>query len=183
PTSGAYTDRDDQAPISVHGTNYGVNENVKIYWNYTGPGSGILETTTTTTAKGTFGASFLYQLAATGTYTIAGVGQTSGIVATALFTLYPQLYIRPQAGGPGTSTAFHGNAFAAGETVNMYWKYTGPGTGTLLATATGNSTGSFTVNGIIPNSPPGFYSITAIGQTSHTSAKYKFTIYKPTLAL
>src|SRR5438132_453045 len=44
PTSGAYTDRDDQAPISVHGTNYGVNESVKIYWNYTGPGSGILET-------------------------------------------------------------------------------------------------------------------------------------------
>src|SRR5437588_6015687 len=183
PTSGAYTDRDDQQPISVHGTNYGVNESVNIYWNYTGPGSGILETTTTTNAKGTFGASFLYQLAATGTYTSAGVGQTSGIVVTAPFTLYPQLSIRPQAGGPGTTVAFNGNAFAAGETINIYWKYTGPGTGTLLATATGNSTGSFTVNGIIPNYSPGSYTITAIGQTSNTLAKYKFTIYKPTLAL
>src|SRR5579863_9335553 len=76
PTSGAYTNRDDQAPISVRGANYAANETVKIYWDYTGPNTGILEATTTTNSKGNFTASFLYQLAATGTYTIAGVGQT-----------------------------------------------------------------------------------------------------------
>src|SRR2546421_739169 len=77
----------------------------------------------------------------------------------------------------------HGTNYGVNESINIYWKYTGPGTGTLLATATGNSTGSFTVNGIIPNYSPGSYTITAIGQTSNTLAKYKFTIYKPTLAL
>lgn len=183
PTSGAYTNRDDQAPISVNGTNYAANEMVKIYWNYTGPNTGILEATITASNKGNFSTSFLYQLAATGTYTIAGVGQTSGAVATALFTLYPQLSIRPQASGPSSTTTFYGNAFAAGETVNIYWQYTGPGTGTLLATAIGDANGSFAVNGTIPNARPAAYRITAIGQTSKTSSKYKFTIYQPTLAL
>src|SRR5438105_13803207 len=48
PTSGAYTDRDDQQPIRVQGTNYAANESVAIYWNYKGPGTGKLVAASTT---------------------------------------------------------------------------------------------------------------------------------------
>ena len=73
-----------------------------MYWNYTGPGTGTLEATTTTDATGKFSTGFyvLDVLSPTGAYTVAGVGQTSGTVATATFTLFPQLYVRAQAGGP-----------------------------------------------------------------------------------
>lgn len=184
PTSGAYSNRDDQVPITIHGSNYGANETVNIYWNYQGAGTGILEVTTSTNSKGTFVTSFLDQLAAHGTYTIAGVGQTSGDVATGTFTLFPNLYIRPQAAGPASSVTFYGNAFDAGENVNVYWNYKGPGKGLLLTTATGDSNGAFAATTNIPaNVKPNSYLVAAVGQSSNLIAKYKFTIYTPTLAL
>lgn len=184
PTSGPYTNRDDQAPINVYGSHYGANETVKVYWNYTGPNTGTLVDTVTANSKGNFTTNFLYQLGAAGTYTIAGIGQTSGDVATAQFTLYPDLYERPQAGGPSSSTVFSGFAFAAGEQVKIYWNYRGPGTGTLLTTATGDSTGSFTATANIPaNVTPGTYPIGAVGQSSNLKAKYFFIVYTPTLML
>ncbi|HKF38142.1 MAG TPA: hypothetical protein VKB35_14705, partial [Ktedonobacteraceae bacterium] len=100
PAKGAYTANDDQIPITVQGLMYAPNEVVKVYWNYTGPGTGNLEAKATANAKGNFSVDFLRVLAAHGTYTIAGVGQTSGFVATATFTQLPQVYLRPQAGGP-----------------------------------------------------------------------------------
>lgn len=184
PTSGAYTNRDDQVPITIHGTNYSAKETVNIYWDYQGPGTGILEVTASASAKGAFTTSFLDQLAAAGTYTIAGVGQTSGDVATGTFTLSPSLYFRPQAGGPGSSVTFYGNAFTAGETIKVYWNYKGPGKGTLLATSTANSTGSISPVANIPTSAtPGTYVVAAIGQSSGFIAKYKFLVYTPTLEL
>jgi outer membrane protein assembly factor BamB len=185
PTSGPYTDRDDQAPINVYGYSYAANETVKVYWNYTGPNTGTLVDTVTANSKGSFTTNFLYQLAATGTYTIAGIGQTSGDVATAQFTLYPDLYERPQAGGPSSSTVFSGFAFSAGEQVNIYWNYRGPtNTGTLLATTPSDSTGSFTANATIPaNVTPGTYPVAAVGQTSNLKAKYFYIVYTPTLML
>lgn len=184
PTSGAYTNRDDQVPIMVNGTNFGASETVNVYWNYTGPGTGILEASATSDAGGNFSASFISQLAPTGTYTIAGAGQTSNIVATATYTLFPQLYARPQAGGPVSPTTIYGNAFGANEAVQVYWNYTKPGSGKLLATATGDANGSFTANVTIPASAnPASYSIAGIGQTTGAIAKYKYIIYTPTLAL
>src|SRR5437868_11906320 len=58
PTSAPYTNRDDQDPIAVDGTNFGASETVKVYWNYTGPGTGTLEATTTTDATGKFSTGF-----------------------------------------------------------------------------------------------------------------------------
>src|SRR5947209_19222511 len=34
PTASAYSYRDDQNPITVHGTHFGANETIKVYWNY-----------------------------------------------------------------------------------------------------------------------------------------------------
>lgn len=183
PTAQHYSNSLDAPPLKIHGTNYGANETVNVYWNYTGPGTGTLEATGIADATGTFNAQFGTPLAAHGTYTIAGVGQTSQLVATTPFTVMPQIYTFPQAAGPGTPTTFYGNAFDAGENVKIYWNYH-RGTGTLLTTVASNSTGSFTVNANIPtNVAPGYYFVAGVGQTSNIVIKYNFLIYTPTLAL
>ncbi len=180
PASGYYGSR---VKIKVQGANFGANETVKVYWNYTGPGTGTLEATVTTDATGVFSTKFSAPLAATGTYTIAGKGQISGLVATGTYVLLPHLFVLPIAAGTGTPISIQGNAFGAGETVNIYWNYTGPGTGTLLTSAIGDVTGSFTATAMAPSSPAGHVPIAGIGQASHTSSTYTFILYPPTLAL
>ncbi len=184
PTARSYNPPD--SLIGVTGANYGAHETVKVYWNYTGPGTGTLEGSPTTTATGSFTFYFATPLAPTGTYTIAGIGQTSGSVATGTFKLLPGLFVTPQAAGPGTPIKVTGNDFGVGETVNIYWNYNGAGTGTLIGIATTDSTGSFIVNKNVPSSVSlgtGGISIAGIGQTSKTIGLYKFTFYAPTLAL
>ena len=193
PTASAYSNRDDQVPITVHGTNFGANETINIYWNYQGPSNpGTLVNPTypayptTTNSLGTFTTSFLDILATAGTYTLAGVGQTSHAVATGKFTLSPYLYIRPLAGGPGSSTTFYGNAFAAGEKVNVYWNYKGPTSkGLLLGTGTADSSGgAFTLTtGVPTTAAPNNYIVAAIGQSSGSMSKYTYNVYTPTLEL
>ena len=176
-----------QTGIVVKGSGYGANESVKIYWNYTGPGTGTLEITAAADGSGVFSTKFPTPLAFTGAYTIAAIGQTSGSVATAPFTLLPQIYSSPQAGGPGGKLFVYGNAFASGELVNIYWNYTGPGTGTLLASVNADTvTGSFSVKGTIPTNStasPGNVPIVGIGQSSGQSGSYTFILYQPTLTL
>jgi outer membrane protein assembly factor BamB len=173
--------------ISVKGSQYAASESVKIYWNYTGPGTGTLETTATADATGAFTTKiFPVPLSATGTYTIAGVGATSGDVATDTVTLLPQLYTKPEAAGPGTGSLIHvyANAFGNTEQVNLYWNYTGPGTGTLLKTVAANTTGSFNTTVNVPTTAtPGTYPLVGVGQTSNTTAGYSVLIYPATLTL
>lgn len=181
PASGSYSAWNG---ITVQGTGYAVSETVNIYWNYTGSGTGTLETSATTDASGSFSADIARPLAATGTYTIAGVGQSSALVATGTFLLLPQIYGGPLDTGPGTQIHVNGNAFGNGETVNIYWNYTGPGTGSLIATANANATGSFQVNAFIPSDTPvGFSHLAGVGQTSNAVGTSAMFVYPPTLAL
>ncbi len=184
PAGSPYSNRDDQPPIVVSGKGYTPNEMVNIYWNYTGPGTGKLEGSAVANKNGIFSFQFLRELAAYGAYTIAATGQTSNQTATTTYKQFPQLYVRAQAGGPNTPVTIYGNAYGAGETVNIYWNYTGPHTGSLWATAAGNATGSFAVNATIPNGfAPGTYPLEGIGHTTKAKSKYSFIIYIPTLAL
>lgn len=170
--------------IYVKGYSFGVNENVNVYFNYTGPGTGVLESTVLSSITGQFLARFGVPLVPTGTYTIAAIGQTSGDLATGSTSILPQIYLNPRAAGAGTKVYIFGNAFGAYEAVNIYWNYTGPGTGTLLTTATGNSTGSFTTTARIPNgTAPGTIPVAGIGQSSQASATFGFILYPPLLTL
>ncbi len=171
--------------IRIKGFHYAVDEIVNVYWNYSGPGTGILKTSTTTDATGAFFTKFPIPLAPTGTYTIAGIGQTSGSIATGTFQLLPALFVNPPGGVLGTKITLTGHAFAAGETVPVYWNYTGPGTGTLLSTATAGSDGSFKTTAFVPTggTTPGHIPIVGTGQTSNTTGTFSFLLYPPTLAL
>jgi outer membrane protein assembly factor BamB len=171
--------------LKVSGTNYGAVEKVQVYWNYTGPGTGTLERTATTNASGAFSASFYAPLTPTGSYTIAGVGMTSGLVATAAFQLLPGLQVSPVAGIAGAQLTLTGQAFGSGESVNIYWNYnTKTKMGTLLAAVPADSTGFFTYTFNAPaGTPSKRITIAGIGQTSQAAAFATFTVYPPTLAL
>jgi outer membrane protein assembly factor BamB len=183
PSSGPYSNRNDQTPISVAGKSFTPLETVQVYWNYTSQSDGTLVTMGTANKYGNFSASFNSQLAATGTYTIAAIGQTSQLIETGTYTLLPQFYPLPQASGPATVTTAYGNAFAAGETIDIYWNYKN-GQGKLLGTAVGDSNGSFSVNVTIPpRTTPGLHEMAGVGQTSHEVSTYFYTVYQPTLAL
>ncbi|HKV58828.1 MAG TPA: PQQ-binding-like beta-propeller repeat protein [Ktedonobacteraceae bacterium] len=172
--------------IGVTGAQFAANEVVNIYWNYTGPGTGTLEGAPNASSSGGFAFYFTTPLAASGTYTIGAVGQTSGSIATGIFRLLPGLSVFPEGAGSGTPIQVTGNDFGAGETVKVYWNNTGSGKGigTLIATAVGDATGSFTANAVIPTgNTPATVSIAGIGQATNTIARFKFTHYPPTLAL
>ncbi|HLZ80514.1 MAG TPA: hypothetical protein VKP04_02700, partial [Ktedonobacteraceae bacterium] len=173
-----------QNSIRVAGFNFAANEQVNVYWNYNGPGTGTLEVSVIADSTGAFATKFKKPLAPTAIYTIAAVGQTSGSVATGTFQLLPQLFLNPQAGGPGTKFDILGNAFGAGEAVQIYWNYTGPGTGFLLTTVTGNSTGSFKTTAVIPPANVhGIIPVVGVGQTSNATGSSNFLLYPLALAL
>ncbi|HET9999243.1 MAG TPA: PQQ-binding-like beta-propeller repeat protein [Ktedonobacteraceae bacterium] len=171
-------------PISVQGSGYGANEAVNIYWNYTGPGTGTLMKTVNSDGAGSFSTSFRLPPSPAGMYTVGGVGQTSGSVATGTFQLSPGLTILPVAGGAGSSMTLSGNAFGASEAVKIFWNYTGPGTGTLLTTANSDVNGSFTVKTTVPTgSTQVIIPVVGVGQTSNSTGTFTYIVYPPTLAL
>jgi outer membrane protein assembly factor BamB len=181
PPSAAYASG---GKIKVQGSGYASNESVQIYWNHTGPGTGILETTTTANATGVFSASFVMPLASTGSYPIVGIGQQSGLVAMSTFQLLPRLLLPTTAGGSVSNLKVHGNSYGAGEQVSIYWNYTGPGTGKLLTNVAADSTGSFSTAISVPVSAIyGSNPVAGIGQTSNTMASAYYILYAPTLAL
>ncbi len=170
--------------IRVKGQGYLASENVSIYWNYQGLGTGTFETEVVVATDGSFTATFHMPLAPYGTYPIAAIGQTSGIVSVSSFQELPNLLVTPKAGGVGSKIALSGSAFSAGEVVNLYWEYAGPGTGILIGTATSDATGSFTTHAHIPSSTSyGMVPIVGVGLSSKTTAQALFVFYAPTLAL
>jgi outer membrane protein assembly factor BamB len=180
PRSEAFT----KIPITVQGLDFTARESVKIYWNYSGPGTGVLEATVTSDGSGSFTVSFRIPQAPVATYTIAGIGQTSGLLATDTFKLSPGMTILPVAGGAGSAMTISGNAFGASETVNVYWNYTGPGTGTLLAAPTSGANGSFTVKAVVPGGTTQvIVPVVGVGQTTGKTGTFSYILYPPTVAL
>ncbi len=183
PFSAVYSNK---KPVTVQGTSFFANESVQIYWNYLGPGTGTLETTVMTNSKGAFSTSFYLPLATTGSYSIAAIGQMSGIVATGTFQLLPGLFVGPNPYTSGAKLHINGYAFGAGETVNLYWNYRGPGTGTLLTTVTGNASGSIIAYTLVPSgATAGTYTVAGVGQTSNAVATYAYVIpqFSPSLSI
>jgi hypothetical protein len=172
--------------IKVLGSHFTKDTSVSVYWDYTK--TKTLEFTANV-QNGSFMNSFPMPLAPTGIYTIAAVGQNSGVVVTASFHILPNLYALPRASGVGSLFTLTGQAFGAGETVNIYWNCSGSCSGTPLVTATADQqTGSFQVSAHIPAVIPpttsyGKNYITGIGQSSGMSDTTKIIVYQPTLAL
>lgn len=94
---------------------------------------------------------------------LIGSGTTSGMIAEYPITFIPAITLSPVQGGPGTYLSLSGAAFAANETVQVYWGTTsGISEGTSTTDAYGNLNFSF-------NAPTGL----AVGNYSVTVARTK----------
>jgi hypothetical protein len=98
---------------------------------------------------------------------VVAVGQSSGKLAVAPFTIAPRLYLDPKTGTVGSTITARGFGFGAAETVQVFWN----NPRVLLGTVTTDSHGSFSqstaLTFTIPaGAPAGVNGIFGTGQTT-----------------
>jgi hypothetical protein len=168
----------------VQGAHFAASEPVSLYLDTT---TSTSLTSTTTDDAGTFTASFSVPQAISGTHTLRAVGQSSGLQASARFTILPGTTLLHYQGYKGTQDVLKGAGFAPYETVTGYWQTPSGTPFPITATTNGLGTfgGSSSFPGItftVPLSPTGQYAVYAVGQTSGGVAHSTFTL-KPHLQL
>jgi len=173
--------------IFLTGHGFTPGESVEIIWNYTGPGTGIIQKSfyeyNPTVAADTTGAantSFWVSASHAGAYTVALQGLTSGAVATATFTLTPSVEIGTYVGPTGTTLRLRGWAFAAKESVAVYWNYQQSGQ-VVAAKASTDSKGDWSGRTfVVPlGATSGAHTVAAVGAISKLVATTQYTVGAP----
>jgi outer membrane protein assembly factor BamB len=163
--------------VALSGKGFGASEAVKIYWNYAGPGTGTLLTSSMSNSNGRVATNIVVPGGTSpGAFIpIVGVGQSSNITATFNFYLYaPTLDLAPLNGSAAIGLTVSAAGFQGLENVNIYWN----GGSTPILTATTTAFGylapaTFTVP---PGSSPGSYQVKAVGQASNISISNTYTV-------
>ncbi len=172
------------APLSgAAGTNltmtaYGFqkNEKINIFWNNGSIAAlvgktdsdvyGYMPPTTFTIPPGT----------AAGAYPVKAVGQTSGTTVTTNFTVVTHSFSLGLVSGPaGASVNVAAQGYGPGETVNIVWDYSGPATGTTIASATAGSSGLANGSFSVPAASAGAHTVAVVGTTSSFVTTTAFT--------
>lgn len=162
-----------QQLITVTGTNFGMTEGVKVYWDMTSTAS----LTATTTSAGAFTAVLRAPQAAFGAHSVIAVGQRSSRSANAPVSIQPGLKLQPATGASGATVQATGAGFGALEPVSLHWRSPG---GPLLATTTSSSVGTIgatsAVTFTVPVSPAGSYRVYATNSTTGAQTFVLFTV-------
>ncbi len=171
-------------PLILSGKGFGASEIVKIYWNYTGPGTGTLLTTIISKPNGAFKAKTVVPGGTPpGAYIpIAAIGQTSNITAVSKFYLYaPTLALAPLRGSANIALTVSAYGFQGLENVNTFWN----NNPTPVLTAATNIFGYLAPSTIpVPSgTAPGSYPVKAVGQTSNISITNNYTVVAPASSL
>jgi hypothetical protein len=112
-----------------------------------------------------------------GPYTVSVTGATSGLEESSVFTEIPAISLGYGDSGPAQNEmAVSVSAYAAGETVVFSY---GP---VQEGTCTADSTGACGIGFAVPTEPAGFYTVSAVGQTSGDTTSVTFS-ETPTLTL
>jgi len=179
PTSGA-----PGTHVLLSAGGFTAGEFVQIYWDYKGPGTGILQKSfyeynpkVMADANGNIADSLWVPASATRAYVIAAVGQSSGVVATAPFQLTPSVDIGEAIGVAGSTLRFTGWAFGVKEPIQVYWDYQQSDQALAVKAATDSKGDWGGKTFVVPtNASAGGHTITAIGQTSGAVATTPFIV-------
>jgi hypothetical protein len=131
PASGSY-----RRSLTFTGSGFAPNESAQIYTK--GIGSAVLASATAD-ASGTFTATARAPQAAWGPRVFLGLGQSSGKLGAANFSMKPRLILEPNSGPVGSTFTAHGFGFGSLESVRVYWA----NPSTLLGTAKTDLHGTF----------------------------------------
>ena len=171
-------------------TGFTPGEYVQPVWNYQGPGTGTLEKSyyyfAPVRAADTTGStveSLFVPTGVAGNYTIAMVGQKSGVVKTAPFQVVPGLDPGVYIGPPGTVLRIIGWGFAKYDKVNLYWNWTSTNNGQQIGTVAANQKGQLGQSTfVVPaGTATGTYTVAAIGSISGILTPVQFTVGVPSL--
>ena len=134
--------------LTFTGSGFAPNESVEIYKG--GVGSAVLararadSTGSFTTSARASQSAYLF-----GPRIFVGVGQTSGKLGAAGFTLKPRLFVTPAAGAVGSAVTVEGYGFESMETVGIIWDvprtFLGRATADLHGTFSGSAALTFSV--------------------------------------
>ena len=116
PDSGSYL-----TDLTFAGSSFDPNENVSIYVE--GVGSAVLASATAD-AGGSFSLAVPEPQSSFGPRAFLGMGQSSGKLGGASFTVAPRLILNPASGAVGSTATVQGYGFGAMEQVNVYWNNT-----------------------------------------------------------
>jgi len=168
PASGLFRDN-----LTVTGTAYAPNESVQIYVR--GVGSSVLASGLAD-ASGAFTVTARAPQSPDGPRLFLGVGQRSGKLGAANFSVTPRLILNPNSGPAGSSTVAQGYGFGPLETVGIYWNNSNTPLGTVTANVNGSFTGSAAFTFTVPaGAPPGVNKVIGHGQTNK-AGKGWFTV-------
>jgi len=132
-----------RTPLTFTGSTFASNENVLIYAYAIG--SGVLASATTD-ASGSFTATARAPLSVYGPRLFLGVGQSSGKLGAANFSVTPRLSLNPNSGTVGSTVNLQGVGFGSFETINIYWN----NPRTYLGSAPANYLGTFNATFTVP---------------------------------
>jgi streptogramin lyase len=137
--------------LTFSGSAFGPSESVRIYTS--GVGSAIL-VGGTTDADGSFSATAHAVESQYGPRIFLGVGQTSGRLGAAGFSMAPRLIPSPHSGTAGSSVSVDGYGFGSLESVEVYWGSPRTLLGTVTANVHGTFNGSAKVTFTVPSGAP-----------------------------
>jgi len=158
--------------FNFFGSGFQANEQVALYWNYQQTGQFKVQTVT----ADQFGSFFLPIDTPSdphlSTVTIAGIGITSHLTATASIYEQGAVVLNPSLGIAGTKINIRGGGFGSKEAVTVT-----AGGGVLIATVTTNVAGGFSTTYVVPaTSPQGPIFIQAAGATSGVVFQSEFYV-------
>jgi hypothetical protein len=165
----------EQTPIfgslfDFFGSGFQANEQVALYWNYQQTGQFKVRTVT----ADQFGSFSLVIDTPSdpnlSTVTIAGIGVTSHLTATASIYEQGAIVLNPSLGVVGTKIHISGGGFGSKEAVTV------TAGGVLIATVTTNVAGGFSTTYVVPTSPQGPIFIQAAGATSGVVFQSEFYV-------
>jgi streptogramin lyase len=107
-----------KSTVHFAGSGFAPDESVLVYTG--GVGSAVLASATAD-SNGAFSVTALAPQSPYGPRIFLGVGQTSGNLGTASFSMSPRLILNPASATPGSSVSITGYGFGAAETVKLYW--------------------------------------------------------------
>ena len=152
--------------VSVSGTGFQSGETVKLSWGSAGVGS------STASNRGAFSASFTVPPTPGGSHTVVATGESSGLSASAVFTVTAALTLKTTGGPPGTKVKGAVSGFGAAETVSL----TFPASVAVVTSAITNPAGSATLTFTVPPETNGNYTALATGAASGLTAVSSFAV-------
>ncbi len=158
---------------TASGANFWSQESVQLFWGAnTSPSA-----TGTTNADGTVSLAFNIPTVPGAAYPVTLKGVTSGLTATANYTVQPRLGFSPPIGEVGATIKVDVKGWASGQVASVYWNRTSSSNGTLLCSATGRASGTASCSFTVPSGFPAGTDVPvmAVGSPGSASATFRVT--------